>query len=280
MNKTIKRISFFYRADNPQASIWEKKIKTWLKRKYPAIRLVKNNPQALIVLGGDGTILEAARKYARVNPIIFGLNLGHVGFLASARKPKKFLSSLDDFLRGNYWIVNRMMMNASVLRKNKQIFTTNSLNDVTIQNPLGMVEIEASIEDHPFQYIHGTGALVSTATGSTAYNLSAHGPIVMPDLNCFILTELLDHNIPTPSLVIKQDKKISLKIISFRKRGLLSIANTHKKVDVILAADSENIFPLEEGDIVNISRSSRLIKFAEIEKNYFLKSLEEKFAFK
>lgn len=280
MNKEINRISFFYRADNPPASSWEKKIKAWLKRKYPAIRLVKNNPQALIVLGGDGTILEAARKYMKINPIIFGLNLGHVGFLASARKPKKFLPSLDNFLKGNYWIVNRMMMNAAVYRKGKQIFATSSLNDVAIQNPLGMVEIEASIEDHPFQYIHGTGALISTATGSTAYNLSAHGPIVMPDLNCFILTELLDHNIPTPSLVIKQDKKISLKIISFRKRGLLSIANTHEKVDVILAADSENIFPLEEGDVVNISRSPRLVRFGEIEKNYFLKSLQEKFAFK
>lgn len=280
MKNHIRTISFFYRKDIPAAAIWEKKITKWLRAHYPAIRISHTHPDALFVLGGDGTILEAAREYEKQNPIIFGLNLGHVGFLASAREPQKFLSSIRKFLDGEFWIAPHMMLAAKVMRNKKKVFETQALNDISIQNPLGMVAIEAHIESHPFQHIHGTGVLIATATGSTAYNLSAHGPIVMPGIECFIVTELLDHNIPTPSIVVKPDKEIALHISHFRKRGLLSMTHTREPIDVILAADSETIFPLRENDVIHITRSPRSARFAEIEKNYFLKSLEEKFAFK
>src|SRR3989338_10257712 len=108
-----------------------------------------------------------------------------------------------------------MMMTAQVKRKNKVIFKAEALNEVVIKNPLGMVKLEARIADHPVKYIQGTGILVSTATGSTAYNLSAHGPIVMPDIKCFIITEVLDHSIPSPSIIVKHSNPIGIKVISF-----------------------------------------------------------------
>jgi NAD+ kinase len=280
MKNHIHTLSFFSRKDIPSAAAWEKKIATWIRARYPAIRISRTNPDALIVLGGDGTILEAARKYGKQNPIIFGLNLGHVGFLASVREPRKFLPSLRTFLNGDFRIAPHMMLAARVMRGKEQVFETQALNDLSIQNPLGMVTIEAHIERHPFQRIHGTGVLIATATGSTAYNLSAHGPIVTPGIECFIVTELLDHNIPTPSIIVKPDKEISLHIANFRKRGLLSMSKTKEPIDVILAADSEIIFPLHKGDKVIVTRSPQSARFAEIEKNYFLKSLEEKFGFR
>jgi NAD+ kinase len=234
----------------------------------------------LIVLGGDGTILEAARKYQSGGSLILGLNLGQVGFLASCRNQKKFLASIDAVLQGKHHIAKRMMLASRVVRRGKTIFSAASLNDVAIQNPLGIVEIKVSIEGHPFQYVRGTGLLVSTATGSTAYNLSAHGPIVMPDIKCFIITELLDHNIPTPSIVIKRNREIILDIVDFRKRGLLSVKKTGESADVLLASDSDIVCALQKGDTVVVSRSPRLVKFAEIEKGYFFKSLREKFAFR
>lgn len=276
----ITTISFFYRPDNREALKWEGKIKSWLKEKHSFVEITGKRPQAVLVLGGDGTILEAARKSQKTNSIIFGLNLGRVGFLASTRKPKKFLSSLDSFLTGKYSVAKRMMITSSVFRNGKLIFTTDSLNDITIQNLLGMVELSIAIEGHEFQNIKGTGVLVSTATGSTAYNLSAHGPILMPDIKAMILTELMDHNIPTPSVVIKRNKEIIIKVISFRERGLLSITGTNQKADVLLISDGEKVFPLQEGDIIKVKKSQKLIKFAEMEKNYFFKSLEEKFSFK
>ena len=182
MNSQPLTISFSYRPDNKAALIWEKKISQWLKKKYPEVKILAKNGKVILVLGGDGTILEAARKHQNHGSKILGLNLGHVGFLASVREEKNFLRGLDRFLKGKYQIAQRMMLQANVVRGNKVVFTTNALNDVSVQNLLGMVELELRIDNAPMQNIQGTGALISTATGSTAFNLSAHGPIVMPDI--------------------------------------------------------------------------------------------------
>ncbi len=86
----IKRVSIYYRSDTREAVLWARKIEKWLKKNYSGVKLNDTNPQALIVLGGDGTILAAAQKYQKRRPVILGLNLGHIGFLASAREPKNF----------------------------------------------------------------------------------------------------------------------------------------------------------------------------------------------
>ncbi len=278
--KEIKNLSLFYHPDSRKAATWAEKIKRFLRRKYPAVKINKGKPKAVIVIGGDGTIIDAARQYQRLGAIIFGMNLGHVGFLASVRESRKFLSALNQFLKGNCRTVSRMMIAATVKRGNKVVFESNALNEVVIQNPLGILELEVDIEGHPVQYIRGTGVLVATGGGSTAYNLSAHGPIVMPDIKCMIVTELMDHNIPTPSIVVKRNREVSVKIKDFRKRGLFSLSKTGEKVDVIMIVDGDAIFTLERGDVIKIRRSPRLVKFVELEKHYFFKSLQEKFAFK
>lgn len=280
IKKRATTIGFFRRQDNKKAAVWEARIRGFLAKKYPAVRVVEKKPRVLIVLGGDGAILEAARKYQNDGSLILGLNLGRVGFLASCRDPKKFLASIEMVLAGKHRVAKRMMLASRVLRRGKTVFAAVSLNDIAIQNPLGIVELAASIEGHTLQYVRGTGLLVATATGSTAYNLSAHGPIVMPDIKCFIITELLDHNIPTPSIVIKRNQEIIIKILDFRTRGLLSVAKTGEPADVLLVSDSDAVCPLKKGDRVSVSRSPRLVKFAETEKGYFFKSLQEKFAFR
>lgn len=279
MAHKAKTLDFFFKPDNHKAAFWQEKIISWLKKYYPDIKITSKKPEALLVLGGDGTILEAARKSQKKGPVILGLNLGQIGFLASVREQNKFLSSLKKFLAGDYKTVERMMLRASVLRKGKKVFLEEALNDVIVQNPFGMVALQVSIEDHPVQNIKGTGLLISTATGSTAYNLSAHGPILMPDIKGFVVTEILDHNIPTPSMVIKYDKKIFIKVADFRERGLFSISSTGEKVDIVLISDGEKIFPLKLGDIIRIEKSPRMISFAELEPHYFFKSLQEKFSF-
>ena len=123
--------------------------------------------------------------------------------------------------------------------------------------------------------------MVATATGSTAYNLSAHGPIVMPDIKCMVLTEIMDHNIPTPSIVIKRDREVEIKVLEFRRRGLLKIAKSGEPADVLITADGgERLTALQKGDLIKIQRSPGLIKFAELERAYFFKSLREKFGFR
>ncbi len=276
----ITKVRIFYRDDNPQALVWKEKIQTWLKRKFPKVKLVERGYQALIVLGGDGTILEAARECQHTNAIVVGLNLGTVGFLASARRSPQFLPTLDKLFRGAFEVTERGVIAASVKRKGKKVFSATALNELVVVNPLGMVSIEVRVNGHAFQDIAGTGVMIATSTGSTAYNISAHGPVVMPTSRNFILTEILDHNIPTPSVVLSDEHKIELDLKSFRKRGLLSITSTRKKVDVLFIADGETLYALEPKDTVIIQRAPFTIKFAEFEKNYFLKSLQAKFAFK
>ncbi|MBI2109221.1 MAG: NAD(+)/NADH kinase [Parcubacteria group bacterium] len=280
MKRKINTLSIFYRKDTTRAKQWHGKMAAWLKKKHPYIRITDKNPDALIVLGGDGAILEAVQQFQKKSQVVLGFNLGHTGFLASARKQRLFLPSLDAFLKGNYRTVKRMMMEVDVWRKHKKVFSAYSLNEISVQNMLGMVEIKVSIDGHIVQYIRGTGVLVATATGSTAYNLSAHGPIVMPDIQCMILTEIMDHNIPTPSIVIKKNREVELLITRFRERGLLTISKTNEPADVVVTSDGEHIYALKEGDIIKIRRAPRLVTFAEFEPNYFFKSLQEKFAFK
>jgi NAD+ kinase len=144
---------------------------------------------------------------------------------------------------------------------------------------MGMVEMEVLIDKYPIQFIRGSGAIVSTATGSTGYNLSAHGPIVSPDIQCLIVTELLDHNTPTPSIVVKPTHKVDLKIKDFRARNILAISGKKEKFDVLLSVDGNAIFPLKKDDVVRVSGSALPVVFAELEKDYFFKSLQEKFSF-
>lgn len=283
------KIGFFYRNGVPQARAWERRIARWIRRHSPRSAILPPNvlprnrreaPGVLIVLGGDGSILEASQKFQRWNPLVFGLNLGRVGFLASVREPRDFIGGLRKLFAGEYRTVPRMMVKASLIRRGRILSTFHNLNDVTVQSLFSLVRIKVCVDDHPVQYVHGSGILVSTATGSTAYNLSAHGPIVMPDIRCLVVTELMDHNLPTPTLIIKRDRTVSLHILDFRKRDEFLVRRTNQRADVILTADAANIIPLEKGDTVVIKKSPRLIRFAELDRNYFFKSLEEKLAFR
>lgn len=285
-------VAFYYHGDNPRALVWYKKIQSWIKRHFPRITTFpvvahassltskkQKPPKLVVVLGGDGAILEAVQTYYRYNPLFIGLNLGHVGFLSSVRKEKDFLQGLAQIFKGKYHIIPRMMLKIQLIREGKTIFSSYALNDIAVQNLYGIVNIGISVDSHPIQRIRGTGVLVSTATGSTAYNLSAHGPIVMPDIKCMIITELLDHNLPTPSLIIKRNRVIELSIDHFRAHNRFKITGTNEEADVILAVDAEEILALRKGDRIHIQKSDRLVRFAELEKNYFFKSLHDTFLF-
>ena len=272
------RIALHFRSDNPNPLAWEKKIRTWIAQNYPETEFVKSRPRTVIVLGGDGTILEAARKYQATSPLLFGLNLGHVGFLASAREPKRFLPALACYFAHDYHVVKRMLVHATVERSGKQIFEMRALNEIAVKSMLGMVELDVTIDGYRVQRIRGGGVMVATATGSTAYNLSAHGPVVMPDIKCMVLTEIMDHNVPTPSIVVKRNRSITITVKEFRERGLL-ITPDGASADVVVSADGESIFPLHRGDLVRIRPAAKMIRIAEFEKDYFFKSLQEKFSF-
>ena len=274
------RVAFVTKAGDASAEHWRKKIIQWIHVHHPTVVCESARPNLVIILGGDGTIIDASRSYLASNPLFIGLNLGTVGFMASVRATKDFIPALKRFFDGKYTVADRMVIQASVMRHKKEVWHTTALNEIMVQNLLGMVELDVAIEDHPIQSIRGTGVFVATATGSTAYNMSAHGPIIMPNIKCMIVTELLDHNIPTPSIVIKHDKKITVRIKSFREHRRFILSESQKPVDVVLSADTARLFPLEEGDEIIIERAESSVRFVEFEESYFFKSLGEKFGFR
>ncbi|MEQ1500487.1 MAG: NAD(+)/NADH kinase, partial [Parcubacteria group bacterium] len=233
MTKKIYKASFYLREDNPEAEKWKLKIEEWLKNDYPEIEISSVKPDVVIVLGGDGTIIEACRKYSQSDTIILGVNLGRVGFISSINNPEDFKEKLTKFLNGEYKLNPGMIIQARVIRDGRSVFVTEAFNEVVVQSPLGMVEIEVGIDGDMVEEIRGTGVLVSTPSGSTAYNLSAHGPIVTPDIECLIITELFDHDLPTPSLVIPSKENIKLIIKSFREHKILKLTSTNETVDVL-----------------------------------------------
>ena len=265
--KKIKSVTIYFRQNQKQAVLWSQKIEQYIKQQYKTIKFDNKHPDAVLVFGGDGTILEASRKYKDKKSIIFGFNLGQVGFLASVRDKKFFYYGLNNFLNQKYHICKRYFLKIELIRNKKIINSAFALNDTVIQSPTNMVKLNVSSNKHTFQLIYGTGVLISTATGSTAYNLSAHGPIVSPDIKCLIITELFDHNLPTPSIILNHHQEISIKVIDFRLQ------------DVVLISDGNNFWNLQKNDIIKIKLSTKSIDFAEIDDNYFLKSLHEKFLF-
>lgn len=282
MKKIIKSVGFFYNEKNRKASFWAKEIKDFIANHNKTITFVGTNPDVVFVLGGDGMMIRAAKHYNYSQSLFLGLNLGKVGFLTSVRNQKDFLKAVTSFLKGDYIVSQRSLIRAEVIRNNEVVFKDNVLNEVVVQSLLGMVNLDVKIDGFPFQNIYGTGALVSTTTGSTAYNLSAHGPLVMPNIECMILRELMDHNIPTPSLVVSKDKKITLDVIDFRKKDIVKIKQGANMVpaDVLLISDGQNLFSLEKGDKVLIKNNVKKIDIVEFERDYFLSSLKNKFYIK
>lgn len=284
MKKTLKNSKkntfLFYREDNRRAVNCAKKIKTWLDSKNISTTEEVLSAEVIIVLGGDGTILEAARIVKQKNAIIIGLNLGNVGFLASVREEKYFFIALEKFFNGDYKAVKRTTLLTEVIRNGKKVFSASAVNEVLVHNLLGVVELEVGIGGYGIQSVRGSGILVSTATGSTAYNLSAHGPIISPDIQCLVITELLDHGLPTPSIVIKPEHSVEIIVGDFREHHLLASQNGRESIDVLLQADGDTTFPLRKKDKITISGSPQLVTFAELEDNYFFKSLREKFSFR
>ena len=277
------RILFYYREDTKGAKEWTKKIKSRILSKYKESTFIeagdKTKPTAVIVLGGDGTIIEAIGKHQHSHPLFLCLNLGHVGFLASEREHENFLKSVDKFFDGQYFISKRIMARVDLIRNKKTIVSGSIINDVVIQNLVGVGEYTISIDDIEVQHIRGGGVLVSTATGSTAYNLSANGPLIMPEIKCFVVTELFDHNTPTPSIVVKRNRNISISIDSFRSKGTVMLAENKEPIDVALIIDGVVTTALKEGDVVRVKQSKKLVQLVSFDKEYFFKSLREKFSF-
>lgn len=196
----------------------------------------------IVVLGGDGTILEVARNSAFLNLPILGINLGNLGYLTDVDKSEG-IEAIDRVLNGRYKLEKRMMIEAEILGKKTDKLL--ALNDICVLrgSVSKMICLELEVNDEYIDTYKADGIIVATPTGSTAYNLSAGGPILKPDRELIAITPICPHKMYSRSSVISAEDQVNITI------------GDSLEEDIILSIDGQVHLPLEYGDKVNIKRS-------------------------
>lgn len=175
-----------------------------------------------LVLGGDGTILSVARRCAPLNVPLLGINFGRVGFLTEL-EPDEVDEKLPLYLRGDYWVDERSMLRAQVEIGREQSDLL-ALNDVVLVRGAEprVVHINIGVDGHPYSTTVADGVIVSTATGSTAYNLAAGGPILHPQVRSAVVTPIAPHLAADRSLIVEPSATITLEVAPGSGAAILS----------------------------------------------------------
>ena len=199
----------------------------------------------LITVGGDGTLISVTRRSFKYNKAVLGINLGTLGFLTDIL-PDELTNFLQDFKNNNYKIDTRMMIEASI---NVEDFV--SFNDIVItrKSISHMVNVEAKVDGKLFNSYYGDGLIISTPTGSTAYNLSSGGPVVYPLTDAFIVTPICPHSLTQRPLVLPAKFEIEL--------------STPDKEGAVVIIDGQDIIELAQNETIKIkiaSKKARLIR--------------------
>lgn len=206
----------------------------------------------LVTLGGDGTLISVARRGFQYQKAVMGINLGTLGFLTDIM-PDEIEVFLDKFSQNEYRIDHRMMIKATI--NNTDIV---AFNDVVIsrKDVTGMITFDACVNEKLFNKYTGDGIIISTPTGSTAYNLSCNGPVVYPLTDAFIVTPISAHSLTQRPLVLPADFKIT-----FQNK------NEQSAIAII---DGHDTYELESNDIITIEiASSKAQLIHRRERNYF-----------
>ena len=212
----------------------------------------------LLVLGGDGTLLAAARVAAPRGIPILPINMGSLGFLTSFMLEELY-PALEDILAGRLTISERVMLHAELQRGDKILDKQTVLNEVVINKGAlaRMIELELSIDQDFVCRYRADGLIVASPTGSTAYSLSAGGPIVHPSVESFIITPICPHTLSDRPVVVGDTSIIEVKLS----------AGTES---VFLTLDGQKGIPLQATDRVRISRAQQLLKLIQTpNKSYF-----------
>ena len=219
----------------------------------------------ILVLGGDGTMLRAARENAGNDAPVLGINLGTLGYLAEIEKTN-WKAALTDLINGNFEIEQRMMLSGTIDKSG----TDNALNDIAITRfgALQIVPYDVYVNDQYLNTFRADGIIVSTPTGSTGYNMSAGGPIVEPSAQLILMTPICPHTLNTRSIILAADDIITIEIGRGKNGG-----------DVQVEADFDGCGCrriMHAGDRITIRKYSRTTRTIKLSRKSFLETLHRK----
>ncbi len=224
-----------------------------------------SKPSLVIALGGDGAMLDAARRVAPHGIPILGVNMGRVGYMTELESDE--IELILNYFKGDYKINERTMLEASVITKNGQKkFSEFALNEATVTNGAAarIVDLQLSDGEELVQTYRADGLIISTPTGSTAYSLSAGGPIIDPKLSCFCVTPICPHSLSARPLLFPDTATLKIKNICVREKVL------H------LTLDGRATYDLYYGDTVSICRSPLSVKLIQLKEQSFYSKIRTK----
>lgn len=235
---------------------------------YVTKEQVSECTECAIVLGGDGTLLMAARNMVGLNIPFIGINCGNLGFLAEV-EPDMIYETLDKLIENKYGIESRMMLKGEVIRNGEVIFENIALNDIVINRsgPLRVIDFNIYVKGLKLNHYKADGMIVSTPTGSTAYSMSAGGPIVKPSASIILLTPICPHTLNTRSIILESDDIIEVEVINKR-----DCQNNYRNVYF----DGDLTVELKDGDRIRIQKSQISTDIIKLSSKSFLEILKRK----
>jgi NAD+ kinase len=214
--------------------------------------------EAIMVLGGDGTLIKVVRQMKDFNKPIIGVNIGALGFLTSVAE-EELSQAIECLIAENYKLSKRAILTSSIIRKNETIATYNALNDIVItrESSTRLIILDVKIDNQDVTSYRCDGLIISTPTGSTGHSMSAGGPILMPETKVFVMSIICPHTLSSRPLVVTDNSSIS-------------INTARNNTRLLITADGQTGQALECGDKIEIIKSKKEVELITLpEQSYF-----------
>lgn len=236
--------------------------------RYTDASQIPHDIECVLVLGGDGTLIQAARDLSGRNIPLLGVNFGTLGYLAEVEK-QNIVPALEQLIANQFTIEKRMMLEGALCRDNRVVGKDVALNDIVISRcgALRVIDFKIYVNGEFLNLYSADGIIISTPTGSTAYNMSAGGPIVSPNASLMVITPICPHTLNTRSIILSSEDIVSIKLCSDR-----SEAQQERRVSF----DGDNSLEVYPNDTITICCSKQQTRIIRLNKISFLEILRNK----
>lgn len=252
-------------------------IKTYLETKGAVCRLnstsrregvsihtdagqVPENTECIITIGGDGTLIQAARDLAGRGIPMVGVNRGHLGYLNQISRQEDIAPVMDSLLEDRYQLDKRMMLRGTAAHEGEPVLSDIALNEIAVtrQDPLKVLRYTVYVNGEYLNEYAADGVLVATPTGSTAYNLSAGGPVISPSARMMVLTPICSHSLNARSLVLAPEDRVEIRLLNSGQ---------------VVSFDGDSFVELGAGDVIGIECSPMETVMVKIKQVSFMQNL-------